>query len=145
MITADDSYSIYINGRFIGSGTSGFSTAQRFVANVQGPAVTFAVYAVNGNDQPNPAGLLASIQVTSQDEITCNDCNSTSFVVSSYAWKTFPGPVPDGFEQPTFDDSAWVPSTIIGQNGVTPWGTIAAPTTITTGGTPVPGAPAGSA
>ncbi|KIK55378.1 hypothetical protein GYMLUDRAFT_205669 [Collybiopsis luxurians FD-317 M1] len=145
MIVVDAEYSLYINGGFIGSGTV-FTVAQKYVVpNVQGPEIVFAVYAVNTGGTPNPAGLLASIQVVSQDDNSyCGECDSTSYVVSASGWKVFPGPVPSGFEQPGFDDSAWPEATEQGQNGVTPWPDIATPTTVTTGGTPLPGAPAGS-
>ncbi|KAF5381885.1 hypothetical protein D9757_007551 [Collybiopsis confluens] len=145
MIVVDNQYSLYINGRFIGTGTN-FLIAQKYVAAVQGPELVFAVYAQNTATVPNPAGLLASIQVTSQDNLSyCSYCNSTTYVVTYNSWKAFPGPVPSGFELPGFDDSAWPQATMEGQNGVPPWNTIAAPTTVTTGGTPLPGAPAGSA
>ncbi|KAF5381909.1 hypothetical protein D9757_007552 [Collybiopsis confluens] len=145
MIDVDNQYSLYINGVFVGTGTN-FLTAQKYVAAVQGPQLVFAVYAQNTATVPNPAGLLASIQVTSQDNLSyCSNCNSTTSFVTDNSWKAFPGPVPSGFEQPGFDDSAWPQATMEGQNGVPPWNNIAAPTTVTTGGTPLPGAPAGSA
>ncbi|KIK56134.1 hypothetical protein GYMLUDRAFT_248114 [Collybiopsis luxurians FD-317 M1] len=147
MITTDNEYSLYINGAFIGTGTD-FHTAQKYVANVQGPNIVFAVYAVNTDTVPNPAGVLASIQVTSANDFTyCGQCNSTSYAVTVNDWKAFPGAVPSGFEQPGFDDSAWPQAAMEGQNGASglPWPTVTPPTTVTTGGSPLPGAPAGSA
>ncbi|KIK56146.1 hypothetical protein GYMLUDRAFT_248124 [Collybiopsis luxurians FD-317 M1] len=142
MITTDNEYSLYINGAFIGTGTD-FHTAQKYVANVQGPNIVFAVYAINTNTVPNPAGVLASIQVTSANDFTyCGQCNSTSYAVTVNDWKAFPSAVPSGF-----DDSAWPQAAMEGQNGASglPWPTVIPPTTVTTGGSPLPGAPAGSA
>ncbi|KAF5361232.1 hypothetical protein D9757_010402 [Collybiopsis confluens] len=109
MIVVDNQYSLYINGRFIGTGQN-YRTAQKFVAAVQGPKVVFAVYGQNTNVVPNPAGLLVSIQVISESQDTlsfCTNCNSTTYVISDKSWKAFSGLVPSGFEQPGFDDSAW--------------------------------------
>ncbi|KAF5381884.1 hypothetical protein D9757_007550 [Collybiopsis confluens] len=145
MIVVDDQYSLYINGRFIGTGTN-YITPQKYVAAFQGPKVVLAVYGENVGAASNPAGLLASIQVTSQDNLSyCSNCNSVTYAITDNSWKAFPGPVPSGFEQPGFDDSAWPQAFEVGPNGVSPWNTIAPPTTVTTGGTPLPGAPAGSA
>ncbi|KAH7869771.1 uncharacterized protein C8R40DRAFT_1073741 [Lentinula edodes] len=141
IIDTDNEYSLYVNGVFVGTGTD-FTTAQKYtVENVQGPQVVFAVYAENTNTVPNPAGLLAAIQLNSQDGY-CADCVSTSSIVTSVAWKAFPGAVPSGFEQQGFDDSSWPAAVEEGANGVEPWGTIAVPTAVTTGGSPLPGAPA---
>ncbi|KIK56122.1 hypothetical protein GYMLUDRAFT_174646, partial [Collybiopsis luxurians FD-317 M1] len=115
MIVADDEYSLYINGHFIGTGTV-FNVAQQFVADVQGPEIVIAVYAVNTQTAPTPAGVLASIQVVSQDGY-CGGCSSTTSVLSGTSWKAFPGTIPSGFEQPGFDDSAWPAAGSEGQNG----------------------------
>ncbi|KAJ3740137.1 hypothetical protein DFH05DRAFT_1529433 [Lentinula detonsa] len=140
IIDTDNEYSLYVNGAFVGTGTD-FETAQKYVVeNVQGPEIVFAVYAVNTNTVPNPAGLLAAIQVTSQDGY-CTQCISTSSAVTFAGWKAFPGPVPSGFEQPGFDDSTWPTAADEGAYGVAPWGNVPVPTTVTTGGTPLPGAP----
>ncbi|KAJ4474450.1 hypothetical protein J3R30DRAFT_679756 [Lentinula aciculospora] len=141
IIDTDNEYSLYVNGNFVGTGTD-FTTAQKYtVENIQGPQVVFAVYGQNTATVPNPAGLLASIQLTSEDGY-CAECTSTSSFVTSGAWKAFPGAVPSGFEQPGFDDSDWPMAVQEGGNGVAPWGTIAVPTTVTTGTSPLPGAPA---
>jgi hypothetical protein len=144
-ITVDNEYSLYANGVFIGSGTD-FSVAQKYVVeNIQGPEIVFAVYAVNTATVPNPAGVLASIEVTAVDYIFCGNCTSTEYLVTYTNWLSFPGAPPAGFEQPGFDDSNWTGSAVEGAYGVAPWGKVPVPTTVTTGGTPLPGAPAGSA
>ncbi|KAJ3769476.1 hypothetical protein FB446DRAFT_217203 [Lentinula raphanica] len=144
IIDTDNEYSLYINGAFVGTGTD-FTVAQKYVVeNVQGPEIVFAVYAVNTATAPNPAGLLAAIEVTSQDGY-CTQCISTSSAVTYTAWKAFPSAaIPAGFEQPGFDDSDWPNAVDEGGYGVAPWGNVPVPTTVTTGGNPLPGAPGSS-
>ncbi|KIK60027.1 hypothetical protein GYMLUDRAFT_226349 [Collybiopsis luxurians FD-317 M1] len=149
MIAADNEYTLFINGAFIGSGND-FRNAQKYVERVRGPKIVFAVYAVNADSGPNPAGLLASIQVTSSSDrrdTHCGECYSTSYAVTVNDWKAFPGVVPWGFERPGFDDSTWPGAAMEGQNGAAgiPWPYVSPPTKITTvKGSPLPGAPKGS-
>ncbi|KAE9402623.1 hypothetical protein BT96DRAFT_879527 [Gymnopus androsaceus JB14] len=141
-ITTDNEYSLYVNGLFIGSGTD-FQIAQQYVVdNIQGPEIVFAAYAVNTLTVANPAGVLASIQVTSQNDYCTGDCTSTAYIFTDAAWSAFPGSVPAGFEQPGFDYSSWPGAVDEGAYGVAPWGDVPVPTTVTTGGTPLAGAPA---
>ncbi|KAJ3766283.1 hypothetical protein FB446DRAFT_758460, partial [Lentinula raphanica] len=139
IIDTDNEYSLYMNEAFVGTGTD-FTTARKYVVeNVQGPEIVFAVYAVNTDTVPNPAGLLAAIEVTSQDGY-CTQCISTSSAVTYTAWKAFSNAaISAGFEQPGFDDSDWPNGE--GGYGVAPWGNVPVPTEVTTGGTPLPGAP----
>ncbi|THV01121.1 hypothetical protein K435DRAFT_836954 [Dendrothele bispora CBS 962.96] len=144
LITTDNQYSLYINGRFVGSGTT-FQTAQRFsIDNIQGPSVVIAVYGVNGDGpSPNPAGLLASLQITSNDPSSCLNCSSVVDVITDTTWKAF-NSVPSGFEQPGFDDTAWPAAVTEGTDGASPWGTVTVPSAVSASGTPLPGAPAGN-
>ncbi|KAJ3826387.1 hypothetical protein F5880DRAFT_1713662 [Lentinula raphanica] len=150
IIAADNAYSLYINGVFFGTGTD-FEHAQKYVIkNVRGPIIVFAVYAMNADSlvMNNPAGLLATIEVTShQGYHTRHPCISTSSAVTFSAWKAFPSEaIPAGFEQPWFDDSDWPNAVEEGAYGVGPWyNRVQVPTTVTPGGTPLPRAPRGSA
>ncbi|KAK7437247.1 hypothetical protein VKT23_018688 [Stygiomarasmius scandens] len=144
LITADNQYSLYINGRFVGTGTN-FQSAQRFsVDNIQGPEVVVAVYAVNIDaPTPNPAGLLASFEFTSKDPSSCVDCSSETYLFTSSSWKATNG-VPSGFEQPGFDDSAWPTTVEEGDVNASPWAPITVAGANSTPGSPLPGAPAGN-
>ncbi|THV01129.1 hypothetical protein K435DRAFT_836959 [Dendrothele bispora CBS 962.96] len=140
LIVADDEYSLYVNGHFVGTGTA-FPTVQRFnISSIQGPNVVIAVYAVN--TMPTQAGVLAAIQITSFDPYSCvANCTSEIFVPTDGFWKVSTN-VTSGFEQPGFDDSAWAFAT---EDGT---GASRAPTApgngLSPAGTPLPGAPAGN-
>ncbi|THV01133.1 hypothetical protein K435DRAFT_963675 [Dendrothele bispora CBS 962.96] len=140
LIVADDEYSLYVNGHFVGTGMA-FPTVQRFnISNIQGPRVVVAVYAVNTN--PTQAGVLAAMQITSFDPYGCvANCTSETSILTDVFWKVSTN-VTSGFEQPNFDDSTWSPIT---QDGT---GTSRSPTApgngISPSGTPLPGAPAGN-
>ncbi|KAF5346573.1 hypothetical protein D9758_013477 [Tetrapyrgos nigripes] len=152
LIAADNEYSIYINGRFVGTG-NGFHAAHRFtVTNIPDAngQVVVAVYGVNGPTAtsptaPNPASLLASVQVTSinPDYGCLKNCSSVSSIVTDGQWKANHG-TPSGFEKPGFDDSTWTNAVIEGGIGMAPWAPVTADTTDSAPGTPLPGAPAGN-
>ncbi|KAK7437232.1 hypothetical protein VKT23_018674 [Stygiomarasmius scandens] len=142
LIVADGAYSLYINGRFVGTGVD-FHSAQRFsIDNIQGPQIVVAVYALNGGLLPNPAGLLASFQFTSKDPSSCVDCSSETYLFTSTSWKTTNG-VPSGFEKPGFDDSAWTAAVEEGDVNSGPWAPIAVASTNSLPGLPLLGAPLG--
>ncbi|KAJ7611619.1 lectin [Roridomyces roridus] len=138
IIVADNAYTLYVNGFLIGSGTN-FHTAQTYTIPLA-PAneTVFAVFAQNADVVPNPAGLLAAI------EINTVGCNCTAGVIRVTDglghWKSNTG-TPAGFELPGYDDSAWPVATDEAPLGAAPWGTIAV------GGpgpaTPIGGAPLG--
>ncbi|KAK7442543.1 hypothetical protein VKT23_016141 [Stygiomarasmius scandens] len=146
LIAADNQYSLYVNGRFIGSGSS-FHNAQRFtIDNIQADngKIVLAVYGNNLNGPgPNPAGILASMQITSKDPSSCVDCSSVTYVITDGQWKANRG-TPRGFEQPDFDDSAWASAVTEGTVGSSPWGPVSASSATSTRGAPISGAPAGN-
>ncbi|KAJ7491254.1 lectin [Mycena latifolia] len=141
IMVADNGYSLYVNGVLVGSGTD-FHIAQTYTVNLS-PAqeVVFAVYAVNADVVPNPAGLLAIIEVNSVAE-GC-DCTSGAIFVTDGSWKSNTG-TPIGFQLPGYDDSSWPAATVEGPYGMAPWGTV----TVTAASGPVnalAGAPASQA
>ncbi|KAK7443750.1 hypothetical protein VKT23_015533 [Stygiomarasmius scandens] len=146
LIVADNLYSLYVNGRFIGSGQD-FHNAQRFtIDNIQpeGGKVVVAVYGVNVDGPgPNPAGVLASMQITSKDPSSCIDCSSVTYVITDGQWKATRG-TPNGFEQSDFDDSAWPAVALEGTVGSAPWAPVNSPSATSAPGSPVSGAPAGN-
>lgn len=136
VIVADDSYSLYINGLFVSSGTS-YLNAQRYTVNFPPTSkVVVAVYAANVG---GPAGLLASAQLVSCECSSGSDLSS----ITDGSWKySLSVPAPAGFIDPNFDDSAWPNAQIKGKAGVQPWGATNVPTGNSPQTTPIPGAPA---
>ncbi|THU95612.1 hypothetical protein K435DRAFT_723510 [Dendrothele bispora CBS 962.96] len=145
LITADNEYSLYVNGRFVGTGTD-FHTAQRFtIDNIEGPKVVIAVYAVNTLNVPNPAALIASMQIKSTNpSYEClPDCSSETYVITDGQWKATSG-VPNGFEQPDFDDSTWPAAVTEGTVDSAPWAPVSTSAAASAPGAPLSGAPAGN-
>ncbi|KAJ6599588.1 hypothetical protein B0H10DRAFT_2231241 [Mycena sp. CBHHK59/15] len=83
IITADDSYILYVNG-------------------IQ-PCLN--VFAVDAGNNAGPAGLLATVQVTYSD-------GGTATLGTDASWRVDPGMTP-GFEQLSFDDNGWVTASVI--------------------------------
>ncbi|KAJ7611595.1 lectin [Roridomyces roridus] len=136
IIVADNAYTLYVNGILIGSGTD-FHTAQTYTISLA-PAneTVFAVFAQNADVVPNPAGLLAAIEINTAN---CN-CTAGVMFVTDGGWKSNTG-TPAGFQLPGYDDSTWPAATVEGAFGIAPWGKVAV------GGagpaTPIGGAPLG--
>ncbi|KAJ7611617.1 lectin [Roridomyces roridus] len=134
IISADDAYSLYVNGVLVGSGNS-WGTAQTYSIGLAPAAnYVFAVFAQNQGTTPNPAGLIAAIQIN----IAQCDCAAPVLFVTDGEWTSNTG-TPAGFQLPGFDDSTWPAATIEGPFGISPWGNISV------GGpgaaNPIPGAP----
>lgn len=105
-ITADDSYSLYLNETLIG--------ADRYWNDAEIYSVTFStginVIAIQASNIPSPAGVLVSIQVNGKTYVTGSSWKVS--IISSIGWASS-----------GFDDSSWVPATDEGVYGIAPWGT----------------------
>ena len=118
LITADNGYTLYVNGNQVGVGHN-WPTAQGYCVSLSPTCNVFAVNATNDLTVPNPAGVLASIEITYSD-------GSIDKLVTDASWR-FRTSVPFGFEQVGFDDSNWSPAVVEGNYGVAPWNTITTP------------------
>jgi hypothetical protein len=117
ILTADNSFTLYVNGGQVGSGGD-FINADRFCVPLRSCLNVFAVTAVNGRTTPNPAGLLIAIKITYSD-------GTTSTIVSDTTWRA--STIPAGYEQLSLDDNSWKPAIAEGAYGVAPWGQIPIP------------------
>ncbi|KAJ7221737.1 lectin [Mycena pura] len=120
IMTVDNGFTLYVNGGQVGTGGD-YRFAERFCVALRPCLNVFAVTATNAATTPNPAGLLATIQITYSD-------GTTSTIVSDSTWR-FSVTVPNGYEQLSFDDSSWKAAIPEGAYGVSPWGQIAIPST----------------
>lgn len=113
LITADNAFALYVNGRRIGRGTE-WSQPRRFditAALVPGDNV-IAVRALNTLD--GPAGLLVKVVVTQPGQPTVVRVTDGSWVWSREG--------PAGWQQPDFDDSGWQSVHVQGEANMAPWG-----------------------
>ena len=125
VMTADDYYTVYVNGTETGSPAvvpNGWQIAQTYDigALLRPGANTIAVAATNLQASTadglvnTPAGVLGHVQV----ELASGGAVD---VVTDGSWKAAQT-APSGWEQPGFDDSAWAAALDEGAYGGGPWG-----------------------
>ncbi|KAJ7440718.1 hypothetical protein FB451DRAFT_1058647 [Mycena latifolia] len=104
IITADGSFGLFVNGEYIGPGTPVGRPrfAKRYCIDL---LPSFNVFAVNSTG----AGVLATILVTYSD-------GTTDKLITDGSWRVHNG-LPTGFEQLSFDDTAWPSATIAAAYG----------------------------
>ncbi|KAJ7469588.1 hypothetical protein FB451DRAFT_1476448, partial [Mycena latifolia] len=103
-LTADGTFNLFVDGDFIGIGTprTRGRYAKRYCIDL---LPSFNVFAVNATGSGSTGfGLLATILVTYSD-------GTTDKLVTDGSWRAHNGS-PAGFEQPSFDDTAWPSATI---------------------------------
>ncbi|KAK0222286.1 hypothetical protein IW262DRAFT_1379609 [Armillaria fumosa] len=99
VITADDEYTLYVNGNSIGNG-SNWQTMQAYsISILDADENLIAVDSVN--TQPTVAGLLAGVLVA------YNDGTSETYYTDD-SWKTLAETSPADFEATDLDDSSWM-------------------------------------
>jgi hypothetical protein len=103
--------------QYIGSGNSpvrgGF--ARRFCVDLLPSYNVFTINASSVRSGTDGGGLIATILVTYSD-------GTQDTLVTDSSWRMKSG-VPLGFEQLSFDDTAWPVATVVGTYSVAPWDT----------------------
>ncbi|MBP6963682.1 MAG: hypothetical protein KBC96_04660 [Armatimonadetes bacterium] len=112
LITADDSYELWVNSRMIGSG-SDWRSPQRYEVNPP-TARENSVIAVRTSDTGGSAGLICRVVVRFDD-------GTAADFASDETWRSIPE-APDGWNGFRFDDSSWQPVRVIGGYPTSPWG-----------------------
>jgi len=114
-ITADDQSHLLVNGQEAGKtddwalpGTFSIGTLLKPGKNV------LAVTARNAGDSPNPAGLIARLDITFEQ-------GSPLTLGTDGNWKSATNAA-DGWYAADFDDAAWTPAKVLGEYGMQPWG-----------------------
>ena len=116
-ITADDRCSIFLNGRDIGS-RSGHRSAKEMdlTKRLEPGKNVLAVSAKNEGENPNPAGLVAWLNV----EFTEGE---PMLVVTDAEWKSSDKQV-ENWSAVDFKDDEWQPAQVVGPVGIQPWGDV---------------------
>ncbi|KAJ6527570.1 hypothetical protein DFH09DRAFT_1371378 [Mycena vulgaris] len=112
-------FDLYLNGDYVGSATppSRSALTQRFCFDL---LPSYNVFAVNASTAATRDGaFIATILLTYSDF-------TQDTIVSDSSWRAKNG-LPLGFEQLSFDDTAWPVATVAGVYGAAPWGTISIP------------------
>ncbi|MCX6895495.1 MAG: glycosyl hydrolase, partial [Verrucomicrobia bacterium] len=117
VLTADNTFEAWVNGKRIGSGNK---TDRAYNLNIaaalQPGANVIAVTAENTADFPNPAGLIGAVKVDFQDGRKLRLATDAAWQVAKTVaddWKTNPQSAAD-----------WTTSRVFGAWGMTPWGEI---------------------
>ena len=119
IIDADNGYTLYVNGNKIGSGGD-WTQAQRWTFTIE-PSHDI-VLAITATNTLGPAGFIVAAAFNTYY------CDTSTLIkvtdgTPDGTWKFNLG-VPDGFEQPGYDDSNWGPTIVEGPYGVAPWGSV---------------------
>ena len=113
-ITADDTCTIFMDGREIGTRSGGQATKEMDLTYRMRPGPH--VLAVKAENAAGPAGLIARLQVDFAD-------GPPLVVRADGAWKTS-NEEAAGWQHPGFDDSAWLAASVLGPTGMPPWGAV---------------------
>ncbi|KAJ7782174.1 hypothetical protein B0H14DRAFT_3893889 [Mycena olivaceomarginata] len=124
IFTVYQSLSFYVNGVYIGSGNTPASaprpgSVRRFCADLLPSYNVFAVIASTPGSGAAVGAFIATILVTYSD-------GTQDTLVTDSSWRAKSG-IPLGFEQLSFDDTAWSVATVVGSFGVAPWVTAVVP------------------
>jgi alpha-L-rhamnosidase len=121
-MTADNSFSLYVNGQLALAGDNWQQLNQTDITSflVSGTNV-LAVAAVNGpGASPNPAGLIGAF------DLTFSNSQTNSFQTDG-AWITTNQLVAN-WNQTNFVPSGWAAAQVLGSYGISPWGSTASKT-----------------
>ena len=116
-VPSDDHYSLFVNGREIGSGACWQSTAPymlSYVFTVGLDPEGHNTVAIAGGNVDGPAGLIGTILVDYSD-------GTTETIVTDETWKTLKADPPGGWTSPNYNDTAWTTAVSEGPTESTPW------------------------
>ena len=114
--TADNAFTLYINGRKAGKSSDWYQVQRiNVTALLHSGHNIVAVKASNvGNSGPNPAGLIGALKVVYRDR-------NVSVVTTDAKWQVASSPSPGWTTDSTVTNS-WKPALDLGPNGMLPWG-----------------------
>jgi hypothetical protein len=119
-LTADNDFTLYVNGKKAGSGASFGQLFDFDVTGLLRPGRNvLAASCKNAGDAPNPAGLIGLlwVELSGRDPIALSTDGS---------WRSSEKEEP-GWEGTELDDSAWKPARVLGAYGLAPWGKVGKP------------------
>ncbi|KAF8348019.1 hypothetical protein F5887DRAFT_674775 [Amanita rubescens] len=118
IITADNNYTLWVNGNVVGQGNN-WEMAQEYCVALNPYYNVFAAQVINGpGGAINPAALLAAIEIFYSD-------GKTKTIVSDSSWRAN-GASP-GFQSLFYDDLFWTHAYKLGTANSAPWHTPSLP------------------
>ncbi|MEU0795019.1 family 78 glycoside hydrolase catalytic domain [Amycolatopsis sp. NPDC005961] len=115
-LTADDSFTVYVNGQQVAASArvaDSWRTATVVDISTALHAGRNVIAAEAANASPGPAGLLGKLRVESQ--------GTPVELVTDGSWKSSAAAAA-GWQQPSFDDTAWPRALVAAPYGGGPWG-----------------------
>jgi alpha-L-rhamnosidase len=113
-VTADDSFTLYVNGEPVKSGTTHTILNQVSLTEALQPGSNvLAVLAANDGSSTNPAGLVVAARIESEG-------GEVLEIVSDGQWRTSLQAVAN-WQTAGFDDAAWSNAAVLGTFGMAPW------------------------
>lgn len=122
IITADNLYTLYLNGRVAGASEDNpdaWNRPRRFEITSRLMPGRNMVAIEGVNTAPGPAGLVVKLVVETAD-------GQRFVLVSDASWRCSADPLPN-WQQSVFDDGSWQPARVVGNFGAAPWGLIPVP------------------
>lgn len=130
LLSADNGFTLFVNGDSIGTSGGWQSPAEMDVAaKLRTGTNALAVLAVNGGSAPNPAGLIGKLRVEFDD-------GQSMVVPVDTTWRCSDQET-QGWKDPAFDDAHWPTAKVAAAFGAGPWGKMAPMVTLS----PVKGDP----
>ncbi|KAK0502397.1 hypothetical protein EDD18DRAFT_1140612 [Armillaria luteobubalina] len=111
IISCNDSYSIFVNGREIGVGSRLYTSA---VYTIGLEPKGHNIFVITMNNIVRATGLIATIHVDYGD-------GTTQMIVTDTTWKMIKAMPPGGWMSPSFNNSAWIAALSEGLTAGTPW------------------------
>ena len=114
-MTADNAFEVYVNEHKAGQGDNfNVPVTMDLTGILQAGSNTLAVAATNVGEAPNPAGLIAVLNVEFAEGspmVVCTDAQWKSNQLKEEGW-----------ERAGFDDARWATARVLGAYGMAPWG-----------------------
>jgi len=121
IVTADNLYEVYLNGKFVGESSrnpNDWNKPKRFNVATLLNAGDNTVAVEAANTAPGPAGLLLKLVVKLAD-------GQEVVLVTDSTWK-FSLEEEKNWQQPDFNDQSWKPASVVANYGDPPWRKLAA-------------------
>ncbi len=114
-MTADNSFQCWVNGRIAGSGDDFHQIVSMDLTHLLKPGTNLlAVAAVNGGDQPNPAGLIAALNIKYAD-------GHSQEIPTDQTWEAAEVSI-DHWNSDSNASAGWSSAMELGPLGMSPWG-----------------------
>lgn len=116
LVTADNSYTAYLNGALVGTGQNyAIAITADVAAQILAGTNVLAIAAANVGSVSNPAGLIGKLVLKYAD-------GTQTSIPMDATWKSA-NTLYSNWQLASYDDSSWTNALVLGAYGISPWGT----------------------